>query len=1027
MFRLPSPGVATLAAGLLATVLPAQGTPFPVANLNTAPPQTYDYGTLRAGRLVGAFAIFLASDGQETRVWRTDGTSAGTTLLRRIPAAHPSGDPIEIVGGNDRAFFVGPDLGGGKELWTTDGTAAGTLAIGNGGTAPLSLAYEASAARCWFSATDSSNGRELWRSDGTAATTVRVTQLRAGSLDGMLAQPKQVAPLPSGVYFAGQNSTSGVELWRISGITQSLFANIAAGAASSNPRELTWSGDYLMFAADGPGGTEPYCVALGTLQSLDVVLGTASSSPDNFVAYQPTLTQPLFWFRANTLALGREPVRYNPFSQTTSIVDLAVGGTSSDAAPQFQFGSQVALAAESSPSGFWVWSVPGNGTTPTPLVSTFFGHGIGRISNSPGRFVVRHSFPSGPFTLVGGTDRSDGTVGGTVAIDSFTSELRVVTELPGNSGALLGDGRVVSTTGAPVPLVPTGIDAGSNLGRLAGLGGNAVVFCVDDTPWCSNGTAAGTQPLLTSPVFQTGPYSPMFAGHRFFVGGPTVRLYRTDGTPAGTVALPGTLVSGTTVAWAATPTQLLLFLGDNLYATDGVAAPMLLRTGLPAQPAPAALGNLVLFRGLDATTGVELWRSDGTAAGTVLVRDIRSGVASALGTGNETQWSLRALPGQLLFAADDALGDEVWRTDGTTLGTTIVSNVAPGPAAALVSLGGVTADGRLLFAATAAATGRDLWSTNGTPAGTQLLVDDTAGTTVQVLGPVGTQWQFAIGDASTARLYTTGGTAATTTLLTTLVGGAVQSGTAIAAYGGSLQGITLFRVGSSIYRSDGTGFNTFALGQAPTLSQGTSWFTLPGADVAVFGGTSTGFGVEPWRSNGFASGTARLFDIHPGSASSSPSQFTASGSLVFFTADDGTTGRELWAMPTFPAVVPYGTGCPGTAGLVPRIAAEGAPRLGTTIDFELSSALPSGIAVLSLGLTGLEIPLGGGCSALTDALVLNAVLTSPVGTAQLPLSVPPSSTLVGVSVFAQYAVIDPNGAFAASLALSSGLQAVVGA
>jgi hypothetical protein len=112
---------------------------------------------------------------------------------------------------------------------------------------------------------------------------------------------------------------------------------------------------------------------------------------------------------------------------------------------------------------------------------------------------------------------------------------------------------------------------------------------------------------------------------------------------------------------------------------------------------------------------------------------------------------------------------------------------------------------------------------------------------------------------------------------------------------------------------------------------------------------------------------------------------------------------------------------------VPRIAAEGAPRLGTTIDFELSSALPSGIAVLSLGLTGLEIPLGGGCSALTDALVLNAVLTSPVGTAQLPLSVPPSSTLVGVSVFAQYAVIDPNGAFAASLALSSGLQAVVGA
>ena len=42
-----------------------------------------------------------------------------------------------------------------------------------------------------------------------------------------------------------------------------------------------------------------------------------------------------------------------------------------------------------------------------------------------------------------------------------------------------------------------------------------------------------------------------------------------------------------------------------------------------------AVGNTLYFRATDGTNGVELWKSDGTASGTVMVKDIRSGSGSS--------------------------------------------------------------------------------------------------------------------------------------------------------------------------------------------------------------------------------------------------------------------------------------------------------------------------------------------------------------------------------------------------------------
>jgi ELWxxDGT repeat protein len=76
------------------------------------------------------------------------------------------------------------------------------------------------------------------------------------------------------------------------------------------------------------------------------------------------------------------------------------------------------------------------------------------------------------------------------------------------------------------------------------------------------------------------------------------------------------------------------------------------------------------FGAFTLATGIELWKSDGTGTGTVLVKDIYQGTTSS------NLQNLRNVNGSLFFAANDgATGSELWRTDGTAAGTARVRDV----------------------------------------------------------------------------------------------------------------------------------------------------------------------------------------------------------------------------------------------------------------------------------------------------------------------------------------------------------------
>ena len=86
------------------------------------------------------------------------------------------------------------------------------------------------------------------------------------------------------------------------------------------------------------------------------------------------------------------------------------------------------------------------------------------------------------------------------------------------------------------------------------------------------------------------------------------------------------------------------------------------------------VGGNVFFEADDGVHGLELWTSDGTEAGTRLVRDVAPGPASS------SPSALAAVGDRLLFAADDgAHGIEPWVSDGSEEGTRLLEDVLPGP------------------------------------------------------------------------------------------------------------------------------------------------------------------------------------------------------------------------------------------------------------------------------------------------------------------------------------------------------------
>ena len=264
--------------------------------------------------------------------------------------------------------------------------------------------------------------------------------------------------------------------------------------------------------------------------------------------------------------------------------------------------------------------------------------------------------------------------------------------------------------------------------------------------------------------------------------------------------------------------------------------------GIATWPGHAPIADRLLFTGDDGRTGWEPWTSDGTPAGTFLVAEVETGPEGSGPSGylvTETHGFFdTATPTfeRTLWATDDGVG---------------IAAVLDGLRFTALAAAGHT----LFLEVDDGIDGAELWASDGTAAGTGPVRDICRGGCSSWPSPIA-----AVGE----RLFFT----------------AEETD-----------------AGRELWLSDGTTAGTERL---TDLCPGACWAWLQ--DAIPFGGRllliaaddNDGYGIEPYVSDGTASGTFLLRDIASASLSSDPELLGVLDNRVLFTADDLATGRELW-------------------------------------------------------------------------------------------------------------------------------------
>lgn len=333
---------------VLATLLPG-------ASLAQAPSQVKDVNTTQTGGTwqwpfstqfveLGGVLYFTSSDGiHGTELWRTDGTSAGTRMVKdicpgpggelgpaRLRDIFPGPRSSEIrwlTAAGERVYFVADDGTHGRELWVSDGTSGGTrmladLVPGEGSSLPEQL--QAVGQNLIFSAYTPEHGREPWITDGDAVGTRRLADLAPGPLPS---SPIHFTLSGPWLYFAATDAETGFELHSVpkesvdGGLDFYTVAPCRLVDTRQGPGPL--SGGYQPATFDAAG----LCGIPETAQALAVnVTALDASNPGDLVL-----------FRAGTNFPGTSTISFVPgrARANNAVVRLGGGAFSVLAFPEF--------------------------------------------------------------------------------------------------------------------------------------------------------------------------------------------------------------------------------------------------------------------------------------------------------------------------------------------------------------------------------------------------------------------------------------------------------------------------------------------------------------------------------------------------------------------------------------------------------------------------------------------------------------------------------------------------------------------
>ncbi|HJX27926.1 MAG TPA: ELWxxDGT repeat protein, partial [Thermoanaerobaculia bacterium] len=658
----------------------------------------YDY--LGAG---GNQAFFFTSHRESLELfgdlWVTSGTPGDTFQLAEGLIFNPDVRPVWVPRLR-LLFFVADDGEHGFELWRSDGTAAGTyqvldLVLGRESGSIRNLT--AFKGRLFFAADDGVRGRALWVSDGTAAGTRLFHDPLPGELGPFF--PELLRVVGSQLLFFAPTPSADIALWRSDGTrpgTRPFFNLVPVTDSSSAVHAAVAIGQRLYFIANTPGQGEELWTSDGTAAGTHRL--TNHPEPFAYVEGQITLPVPAPGgrgaFLASDAAHGLEPWLTDGTPAGTRVIDVWPGLASSGTFLGKLHGDHLYFTADDGTHGREMWVSDGT-VAGTRLLRDLC---PGECPSNPGPTrafgqTVLFTVHRGPASTATRFFRTDGTPRGTVRFATFPLNMSL------DRAAVL-----------PKATLFAGLDAEHR-----------------QELWRTDGTRPGTgllkdirgpEPASSFPSQLTRVGDQIVFLARPDSLGPT-EIWQSDGTAAGTVRRSG-------FPDCVNQTLFLEVLGgDPIFSCGHTPGQSLWRAtpGEPVRLTPPHVtvrafdtaivggsGGTMFFAADERTTGTELWKTDGTLAGTSRVLDIFPGAASSEIAG------LTPFQGRVWFSAlpDHSQGKELWSSDGTAAGTRPLR-----PDLSAVEVLGVHL-GRLWFAADGPQ-GRELWSTDGTEAGTRVL------------------------------------------------------------------------------------------------------------------------------------------------------------------------------------------------------------------------------------------------------------------------------------------------------------------
>ena len=708
----------------------------------------------------------------------------------------------------------------------------------------------------YFMASSTARGEELWKSDGTLAGTQLVKDINPGVADS---RPRDLLNVNGLLYFAANDGTHGIELWRSDGTEAGtvMVGEVRAGSASSYVTVVANLGNTVYFRAVPPFN--------GNFERAFMVEG-----PDKPIVQWGNLPLTDALNVNGTMYLAIRDTSMFPSTSRLYKSNGTLAGTSqfkdmNGAVSEFvDFNGKLAfLSLPPFGSSRELWQSDGTnaGTTiiinNTSLISAV-AEGE-RLVNFGGQLY---------FTKNDGTSghelwKSDGTAIGSVLVkDIVPGTLASTPEFKGKLGNALFF-RITTASGSQELWKTDGTAAGTvllkdiNPSKFVELGGVGYFRAFQSTTgnevWRTDGTTAGTvlmKEFIEGP--SSGALSLSKAGNKLFIRTLnqatliSYELWASDGTSNGT-----NFVKDFRQFASSNPTNMmsvngiLFFTADDgvsgleLWRSDGTAAGTYVLDVRPGSASSSprgftnANGTLYFFAN-DGTRGAELWKSDGTVAGTQLVKDLNPGTNGSAYDPAFSPGAITNLGNIVYFTAfTPATGGEMWRSDGTDSGTTLVTDLAPGTAFSSPALFRVV-NSTLYFTAVTAATGRELWKSDGTAANTLLVKDLTPGTSNSFISsPI------------------------------------------------ALQGQLFFELSNSLWVSDGTSDGTISL--LSNVFEFTQKTVLNGELYFVR------VGDELWKTNGTVAGTSLVIDQN----NSISSLTTVNSQLYFFVASGNDRG--LWA------------------------------------------------------------------------------------------------------------------------------------